>query len=162
MSLELDTNLPHHPDGTSAPVQAAPAGAVSGHRPLPPDAIAIVCMRNLVLFPGMILPAGVGRERSVAAAQEAVRTDRPVGLLLQRDPSKENPQPDELYWVGTVANVMRYVTTPDGGHHLVCQGEQRFRVLEFLDGYPFLAARIERVPESEVERRSTARRWKHA
>ncbi|HQR53665.1 MAG TPA: endopeptidase La [Burkholderiales bacterium] len=107
-------------------------------------------MRNLVLFPGMILPAGVGRERSVAAAQEAVRSDRPVGLLLQRDPTQENPRPDDLYWVGTVANVVRYVTTPDGGHHLVCQGEQRFRVLEFLDGYPFLAARIERVPDNEV------------
>ncbi len=152
MSQELDTNLPRDAaEGGAVPVQAAAAGsAVPGQRPLPPDAIAIVGMRNLVLFPGMILPAGVGRERSVAAAQEAVRTDRPVGLLLQRDPSMDNPQPKDLYWVGTVANVMRYVTTPDGGHHLVCQGEQRFRVLEFLDGYPFLAARIERIPDAEV------------
>jgi ATP-dependent Lon protease len=150
MTHELDSNTARNP-GDTAPAQAMPTGtAISGQRPLPPDAIAIVCMRNLVLFPGMILPAGVGRERSVAAAQEAVRSDRPVGLLLQRDPSQENPQPEGLYWVGTVANVMRYVTTPDGGHHLVCQGEQRFRVLEFLDGYPFLAARIERVPEDEV------------
>ena len=152
MSQELDTNLPRDAaEGGAVPVQAAAAGsAVPGQRPLPPDAIAIVGMRNLVLFPGMILPAGVGRERSVAAAQEAVRTDRPVGLLLQRDPSMDNPQPKDLYWVGTVANVMRYVTTPDGGHHLVCQGEQRVRVLEFLDGYPFLAARIERIPDAEV------------
>ncbi|MBL8526140.1 MAG: endopeptidase La [Burkholderiales bacterium] len=152
MSQELDTNLPRDAaEGGAVPVQAAAAGsAVPGQRPLPPDAIAIVGMRNLVLFPGMILPAGVGRERSVAAAQEAVRTDRPVGLLLQRDPSMDNPQPKDLYWVGTVANVMRYVTTPDGGHHLVCQGEQRFRVLEFLDGYPFLAARIQRIPDAEV------------
>ncbi len=152
MSQELDTNLPRDAaEGGAVPVQAAAAGsAAPGQRPLPPDAIAIVGMRNLVLFPGMILPAGVGRERSVAAAQEAVRTDRPVGLLLQRDPSMDNPQPKDLYWVGTVANVMRYVTTPDGGHHLVCQGEQRFRVLEFLDGYPFLAARIQRIPDAEV------------
>ena len=152
MTHELDSNTARNPgDSTSAPVQALPTGtAISGQRPLPPDAIAIVCMRNLVLFPGMILPAGVGRERSVAAAQEAVRSDRPVGLLLQRDPSQENPPPEGLHWVGTVANVMRYVTTPDGGHHLVCQGEQRFRVLEFLDGYPFLAARIERIPEDEI------------
>jgi ATP-dependent Lon protease len=153
MSQELDTNTPRNPaEGSAVPVAAASAGAATtGQRPLPPDAIAIVCMRNLVLFPGMILPAGVGRERSIAAAQEAVRSDRPVGLLLQRDPSLENPQPEHLHWVGTVANVMRYVTTPDGGHHLVWQGEQRFRVLEFLDGYPYLAARIERIPESEVE-----------
>jgi len=150
MSQDLDSNTPRTPV-EEVSVQAAPAGATTAaQHPLPPDAIAIVCMRNLVLFPGMILPAGVGRERSVAAAQEAVRSDRPVGLLLQRDPTQENPRPDDLYWVGTVANVVRYVTTPDGGHHLVCQGEQRFRVLEFLDGYPFLAARIERVPDNEV------------
>ena len=149
MNQELDTNLPRTTaDGASA---LAPGGTqIPGPRPLPPDAIAIVCMRNLVLFPGMILPAGVGRERSVAAAQEAIRSDRPVGLLLQRDPSVDSPRPEDLHWVGTVANVMRYVTAPDGGHHLVCQGEQRFRVLEFLDGYPFLAARIERVPDDEV------------
>jgi ATP-dependent Lon protease len=154
MSQELDSNPPSIPSN-GAPVvtvEAAPAGAaLSGQRPLPPDAIAIVCMRNLVLFPGMILPAGLGRERSVAAAQEAVRSDRPVGLLLQRDPSVENPKPEELHWVGTVANVMRYVTAPDGSHHLVCQGEQRFRVLEFLDGHPFLAARIERIADTEVD-----------
>jgi ATP-dependent Lon protease len=153
MSQELDTNVPRNAaESTTAPVQTAPTGdATAGQNPLPPDAIAIVCMRNLVLFPGMILPAGVGRERSIAAAQDAVRSDRPVGLILQRDPSVENPRPEDLHRVGTVANVMRYVTTPDGGHHLVCQGEQRFRVLEFLDGYPFLAARIARVPEGEVE-----------
>jgi ATP-dependent Lon protease len=152
MSQELDTNIPRDSaDGASVPVHTAPAGTEGGsQRPLPPDAIAIVCMRNLVLFPGMILPAGVGRERSVAAAQEAIRSNRPVGLLLQRDPSVDSPKPDEVYSVGTVANVMRYVTTPDGGHHLVCQGEERFRVLEFLDGYPFLAARIERIPDHEV------------
>ncbi len=151
MNQDLDSNTPRTPAEDVA-VQAAPASAAtSAQRPLPPDVIAIVCMRNLVLFPGMILPAGVGRERSVAAAQEAVRSDRPIGLLLQRDSSHENPQPEDLYWVGTVANVVRYVTTPDGGHHLVCQGEQRFRVLEFLDGYPFLAARIERVSDSEGE-----------
>ena len=108
-------------------------------------------MRNLVLFPGMILPAGVGRERSIIAAQEAVRTERPIGLLLQRDSSQENPGPQDLYWVGTVANIVRYVTAPDGSHHLVCQGEQRFRVLEFLEGWPFLVARILRIPESEEE-----------
>ncbi len=111
---------------------------------LPDDAIAIVPVRNLVLFPGMILPLTVGREGSIAAAQQAVRAERPVGLLLQKDPSTDNPGPDDLHGWGTVAQILRYVTTQDGGHHVICQGQERFRIKEFLTGYPFLAARVER------------------
>ena len=154
MTTDPTSNALERPTETvSAPVQAAPqgVGATTTLHPLPEDAVPIVPMRNLVLFPGMILPAGVGRERSIIAAQEAVRTERPIGLLLQRDSSQENPGPQDLYWVGTVANIVRYVTAPDGSHHLVCQGEQRFRVLEFLEGWPFLVARILRIPESEEE-----------
>jgi ATP-dependent Lon protease len=111
---------------------------------LPDDAIAIVPVRNLVLFPGMILPLTMGREGSIAAAQQAVRGERPVGLLLQKDGADNNPGPEDLYTMGTVAQIMRYVTTQDGGHHVICQGQERFRVKEFLSGYPFLVARIER------------------
>ncbi|MET0918424.1 MAG: LON peptidase substrate-binding domain-containing protein, partial [Burkholderiales bacterium] len=154
MTTDPTSNALERPTETvSAPVQVAQqdGGATTTLRPLPEDAVPIVPMRNLVLFPGMILPAGVGRERSIIAAQEAVRTERPIGLLLQRDSSQENPGPQDLYWVGTVANIVRYVTAPDGSHHLVCQGEQRFRVLEFLEGWPFLVARILRISESEEE-----------
>jgi ATP-dependent Lon protease len=153
MTTDPDSNaLEYSAESAATPVQApSPSGGTTALRPLPEDAIPIVPMRNLVLFPGMILPAGVGRERSIVAAQEAVRTSRPIGLLLQRDSSQENPDPSDLYWVGTVANIVRYVTAPDGSHHLVCQGEQRFRVLEFLDGWPFLVARVARVSETEEE-----------
>jgi len=54
-----------------------------------------------------------------------------------------------LRLVGTVANILRYVTTPDGLHHVVCQGQQRFRVVEYLPGYPFTVARVGRIPEPE-------------
>jgi ATP-dependent Lon protease len=111
---------------------------------LPDDALPIVPVRNLVLFPGMILPLTMGREGSIAAAQQAVRAERPVGLLLQKDAANNNPGPDDLYTMGTVAQIMRYVTTQDGGHHVICQGQERFRVKEFLPGYPFLVARVER------------------
>ncbi len=153
MTTDPDSNaLEYSAETAATPVQApSPSGGTTALRPLPEDAIPIVPMRNLVLFPGMILPAGVGRERSIVAAQEAVRTSRPIGLLLQRDSSQENPDPSDLYWVGTVANIVRYVTAPDGSHHLVCQGEQRFRVLEFLDGWPFLVARVARISETDEE-----------
>jgi ATP-dependent Lon protease len=117
--------------------------------PLPADAIPIVPLRNAVLFPGIVLPVTVAREESIAAAQEAVRTGRRVGLLLQRDQTIEKPTPADLYEVGVLTTVVRYVTAPDGAHHLVCQGESRFRLREVVRETPFLAARIETIPEPE-------------
>ena len=96
----------------------------------------------------MVFPLTVGRERSRAAAYEAARLQRPLGILLQTKPEMEQPGPDDLHWVGTTANVLRYITAPDGAHHAICQGVQRFRVLQFLEGYPFLAARVQLIEES--------------
>ncbi len=116
--------------------------------PLPPDAMIIVPVRNLVLFPGMVVPVSVGRPKSIAAAQQAVREQRQVGILKQLDPEVADPSPIEMHRMGTVANVVRYITGPDGTNHLVCQGEQRFQILEFLGGWPFMVARVLRIPES--------------
>ncbi|HEX5512804.1 MAG TPA: endopeptidase La, partial [Gammaproteobacteria bacterium] len=107
-------------------------------------------VRNIVLFPGIVLPLTLGRGASIAAAQEAARSNRPLGVVLQRDPAVEMPGPSDLHTIGTVASVMRYVTAPDRTHHVICQGEHRFRMLEFLEGYPFLVARVERLGEKEV------------
>ncbi len=109
---------------------------------VPQDAMIIVPVRNVVAFPGIVLPFSMGRPGSIAALQEALRTERPIGVLLQRDPAVDNPGADDLYWVGTSANILRHGMTQEGAHHLVCQGVQRFRVLQFLDGYPFLVARV--------------------
>ena len=128
------------------------AGAGEAARPaLPDDALVLVPVRNLVLFPGLIVPVVIGRERSIAAAQYAVRQERPVGILLQTAPDVELPGPDDLARVGTVAAVLRYVSTQDGTHHLICQGQQRFRVLDYLDDYPFTVARIERIEPVEPQ-----------
>jgi ATP-dependent Lon protease len=116
-------------------------------RPLPDDALIIVPVRNLVLFPGLVMPLSVSRERSVAAAQEAVRLQRPLGILLQTKPDVDEPEPDDLHWVGTSANVLRYVTAPDGSHHAICKGIRRFRVLQFLEGYPFTVARVQHIDD---------------
>ncbi len=124
--------------------QPAPSSGSAGALQLPEDALIVVPMRNLVLFPGMILPLTIGREGSIAAAQQAVKGERPVGLLLQKEATNDNPAPEDLYQVGTVSQVLRYITTQDGGHHLIAQGQERFRVKEFLPGYPFLVARVER------------------
>ncbi|MDH4191739.1 MAG: endopeptidase La [Betaproteobacteria bacterium] len=118
---------------------------------LPEDAIALVPMRNMVLFPGMIAPVTVGRAASIAAAQDAVRNERRVGFLLQRDASQDIPAPADLFGIGTAGRIVRYVTGADGAHHMVVQGEQRFRVLEFLEGWPFLVARVVLIEEQASE-----------
>ena len=131
--------------------QASSPSAANGDASLvlPPDALILIPVRNMVLFPGIVLPISIGREKSVAAAQAAARAERPVGIVLQRNPEAVDPSPAELHEIGTTANILRYITGQDGTHHIICQGVERFRIVEFLDGYPFHVARIERIPESE-------------
>src|SRR5258708_23678035 len=106
----------------------------------------------MVLFPGMIMPIALGREGSIAAAQLAAKPKRPIGVLLQRNPEVEQPGPDDLCLVGTVASILRYITTPDGTHHAICQGQQRFRVDDYLAGYPSLVARVARIQKPHAPR----------
>ncbi|MFZ0778435.1 MAG: endopeptidase La [Xanthobacteraceae bacterium] len=118
--------------------------------PLPPDAVIIVPVRNTVLFPGLVVPITLGRPKSVAAAQQAVREQRQVGILLQREAAVDDPTAIDMHRMGTLANVLRFITAPDGTHHVVCQGEQRFQIVEYLSGWPFLVARVLRIPEPDT------------
>jgi len=132
---------------------------MSDTRTLPDDARIIIPLRDAVLFPGVLSPVTVRRASSVAAAQEAVKNERPVGFLLQRDPSKDDVGPDDLRWVGTEGPIARYITGQEGAHHLLVQGQSRFRVLEFLSGWPFMVARVAEVPEAEAEDSQTEARF---
>jgi ATP-dependent Lon protease len=117
---------------------------------LPPDGMIILPVRHTVLFPGITLPLAIGRPSSIAAAQEAVRTERMLGVILQTDPSVDDPTPEQLYRVGTAAQILRYLTAGDGTHHVICSGVRRFRVIDFISGFPYLVARIDEVGISEV------------
>ncbi len=116
---------------------------------IPEESLAIVPVRNLVLFPGMIVAVAMDGEKSVAAAQFAIKAQRPIGILMQTDPQESEPAPHGLFPMGTVASILRYVTTPDGTHHIVCQGQQRFRVTGYLDNPAFTLANVERIAEPE-------------
>jgi ATP-dependent Lon protease len=129
---------------------AKPADQPKPETPLPDGALVILPLRNAVLFPGIVTPLNLGRPQSIAGAQAAAQADRPIGVLLQSDPTVESPGPEHLHRIGTVAEILRYVTAPDGGHHLVARGQRRFRVVEFLPGYPYLVARVDEVGEAEV------------
>jgi ATP-dependent Lon protease len=105
--------------------------------------VLIILPSSTVLFPGVVLPIAISGDSALAAAQEAVRTQRRVGLLLQADA-------DDLHRVGTAATIVRFITAPDGSHHLIAQGEERFTVLDYVSHEPFPVARIETYKEPTV------------
>ncbi|TXL71844.1 endopeptidase La [Vineibacter terrae] len=144
-----------------SPTEDTPSRGAASHPPLPPDALIIVPVRNAVLFPGLVFPIAIGRPKSITAAQQAVRDQRQVGILLQRDAEVADPDAIDMHRIGTVASIVRYITAPDGTHHLVCQGEQRFQIIEFLSGWPFLVARVLRLPESETRTSEIEARFVH-
>jgi ATP-dependent Lon protease len=148
MSYEHDV-LPAAQDSSIAQKVIADPSALSSV-PLPSDAMIIVPVRNLVLFPGTVFPVEIKRPRSIEAAQKALREESQIGVLMQRDPGLADPSADDLYRIGTVANILRYVTAPDRSHHLVLQGEQRFSVIDFIQEQPFFAARVLRIEEPEI------------
>jgi ATP-dependent Lon protease len=143
------------PADDTVQTRAAPAGEAASP---PADALIVLPVRNVVLFPEIVFPITVNRAMSVAAAQAAVREQRQVVVLLQKDPSVDTPGPADLHPMGVVANVLRYITAPDGTNHVICQGVQRFQITEFVPGFPYLVARGLHVPEptasgSDIEAR---------
>ena len=119
------------------------------------DVLIILPVNNAVLFPGVVLPIAIAGNAALAAAQEAVRTQRRVGLVLGTDPPVGTegavaPGPENLHRVGTAASIVRFITAPDGTHHLIAQGEERFTVLDYVSREPFLVARIETHKEPTV------------
>ena len=125
------------------------AAASQSHPVIPEDATIILPIRNTLLFPGVVLPLTIARPSSIAAVQEAARGARKIGLLLQDDPNTEQPEPEQLRRVGTIAEILRYVTS-EQTHYVICRGLRRFRIREFLPGHPFLVARVKEIGVSEV------------
>ncbi len=115
---------------------------------LPADTVALIPMRNVVLFPHVLMPITVGRVRSVAAIEFALQSKAPIGIVLQKDATIDNPGFETLCTIGTIANVVRHVASEDGTHLVICQGIERFQIEEVIEGYPFLAARIKRIQET--------------
>lgn len=136
---------------TSEAKEATAEDAANASQPIriPDDALIIIPVRDTVLFPQNVMPLVIGRVSSIAAIQQAVRSEQSLGLVMQRRETEDEAGPDDLYTVGTSAVILRYMTSHDGSHHAICQGERRFRIKEFIPGYPFLAARVELYQEPD-------------
>ncbi|SFP89880.1 ATP-dependent Lon protease [Nitrosomonas cryotolerans] len=93
------------------------------------------------------MPIIVGRIKSIAAIEQALQSKMPIGIVLQKDATIDDPRLNDLCSIGTLANVVRHVNSADGSHHVVCQGLERFRIEALVESYPFLAARIKRIEE---------------
>jgi ATP-dependent Lon protease len=133
------------------PDEEKPSGEQpTGHSSVPTDALIIVPVQGTVIFPGMVFPIALASEHAIKAAQQALREQRPIGILMRRDAAQGEPSAVDLHRVGTVANVLRYVNAPDGAHHVILQAEQRFRVVDFTHEQPFFAAHVVRIDEPDV------------
>ena len=113
-----------------------------------PEVLPLLPVRDIVVFPYMILPLFVGRDKSVAAVDAALSRDRLIFLASQKDVSKEDPEPDDIYSVGTVAMIMRMLKLADGRVKVLVQGMAKARLAGFPSVDPYFAARVERLEES--------------
>ena len=111
------------------------------------DELLLVPVRELVLFPGVVLPLLANRPGLEAALQEAARTSRTIAVVLQRDPKTEAPGLADLHAIGAEGRLLRYVTGRDGQHHAIIQGMGRIRLLDIVDGSEPRTARVERIAE---------------
>src|SRR5665213_4192331 len=93
-----------------------------------PQDLPILPLRNTVLFPGVVLPITVGRDKSIKAVNDAYKTDKLIGVLAQKDSAVEDPAIHELVEVGTIARIIKVIKMPDGGTTVILQGKRRFKV----------------------------------
>jgi ATP-dependent Lon protease len=111
------------------------------------DELLLVPVRDIVLFPGVVVPLVAGRPATEAALQEAARASRNLAVVLQRDPEMEAPRLADLYPIGAEGRLLRYVTARDGTHHAIIQGVGRIRLLDAVDGDGLATVRVERIAE---------------
>jgi ATP-dependent Lon protease len=113
-----------------------------------PDALPILPLRNTVLFPGVVIPITVGRDKSIKLIRDANKGDRLVGVVAQQDVTVEDPAFDQLHTVGTTALIIKMLQMPDGNTTVILQGKKRFVLKEELQSEPYLKAAIEPFKET--------------
>ena len=108
-----------------------------------PKVIPILPLRNNVLFPGVIIPISVGREKSIKAIKKAYKADKFIGVIAQRDTKVEDPESTDLYAMGTTARILKLLNMPDGGSTIILQGVRRFIVKQTVSAEPFIESEVE-------------------
>jgi ATP-dependent Lon protease len=116
-----------------------------------PDTLPLISVRDIVIFTDMLLPLFIGREKSVRAVEEAVEKDGFLFLTAQKDPNIENPNPDQIFTVGTVSKILRMLKLPDGRVKALVQGIEKARIVKYVSKRSIYRVKIERIPDLPVE-----------
>ncbi len=114
------------------------------------DSLPILPLRNTVLFPGVVLPITVGRDKSIKAVNDAYKSDKLIGVLAQRDSNIEEPEIKDLCKIGTVAKIAKLIKMPDGGTTIIIQGKKRFELMDIVSEDPYFKAKIQLLEDEPV------------
>src|SRR6187401_1225805 len=112
-----------------------------------PDVLSILPLRNTVLFPGVVIPITVGRDKSINLIKDAYKGDKIIGVVSQKDTNIEDPKFEDLNKIGTVAHVLKMLRMPDGNTTIIIQGKKRFRLEECMETEPYIRCRVKPFPE---------------
>ncbi|MFZ9330878.1 MAG: endopeptidase La [Chitinophagaceae bacterium] len=122
----------------------------NGEKLILPEELPLLPLRNTVLFPGVVIPITVGRDKSIKAIEEAYRTDKLVGVLSQKDSNIEDPGVNDLVGIGTVAKIVKLIKMPDGGTTAILQGKKRFQLVRISSEDPFFKGVVKALDEQEL------------
>lgn len=107
-----------------------------------PEMLPILPLRNTVLFPGVVIPITVGRDKSIRLIKDAYRGDKTIGVIAQKDPSVEDPQYDDLFQTGTLASIIKMLRMPDGNTTVIIQGKRKFTMGDVVQDEPYMKAKV--------------------
>ena len=116
-----------------------------------PAELPLLPLRNTVLFPGVVIPITVGRDKSIKAVTDAYKADKLIGVISQKDSQVEEPTVSDLVNVGTVAKILKQIKMPDGGTTVIIQGKKRFKIDEITSEEPYFKAKITVLPDEELK-----------
>lgn len=119
-----------------------------------PDQLSILPIKNTVLFPGVVIPITVGRQKSIRLVKKAYQGNRIIGVISQKNAAAEEPSTDDLYKVGTVARIIKMLVLPDGNTTIIIQGKNRFSIKEYVQEEPYLSAKVELLVEPVFDAKS--------
>lgn len=138
------------PDSELIPLMTPEDEEEMNNEALPED-IAILPLRNTVLFPGVVIPITAGRDKSIKLINDANAKGKIIGVVAQIDENEEDPSPSDVHHIGTVARIMRVLKMPDGNTTVILQGKKRFEVEAFTQEEPYLRAKIKEVAEERPD-----------
>ncbi|MFV7235537.1 endopeptidase La [Flavobacterium sp. ZB4R12] len=120
-----------------------------------PDSLAILPLRNMVLFPGVVIPITAGRDKSIKLINDANAAGKIIGVVAQKNEQDEDPTTDDIHKIGTVARILRVLKMPDGNVTVILQGKKRFEIDSVIAETPYITAKIKEVPEKRPGKHDT-------